>query len=220
MVVCLSIIIRIVLTSPTPWKDLQDTQGPDTSLWGPLATLNHLLAGLSGMSRSCSRVCPVLLFLSPLPTGTPSCPRAGLLTTTCLAVDLGHASFSASWGWCLSSTSQHMPSTPRMCCLLEGVNTLTVPYRCKAFHCLYEAFPGMMTFIPHFNSIEAHSMWAFFFFYTRILSLKALVLTKLYLRITWGAFNKCTNAWRIPWTEEHGGLWSIGSERVRHNWSD
>ena len=27
-------------------------------------------------------------------------------------------------------------------------------------------------------------------------------------------------AWRIPWTEEPGGLPSIGSQRVRHNWSD
>ena len=27
-------------------------------------------------------------------------------------------------------------------------------------------------------------------------------------------------AWRIPWTEETGGLWSIGLQRVRHNWSD
>ena len=24
-------------------------------------------------------------------------------------------------------------------------------------------------------------------------------------------------AWRIPWTEEPGGLWSIGSPRVRHD---
>ena len=27
-------------------------------------------------------------------------------------------------------------------------------------------------------------------------------------------------AWRIPWTEEPGGLLSIGSHRVRRNWSD
>ena len=27
-------------------------------------------------------------------------------------------------------------------------------------------------------------------------------------------------AWRIPWTEEPDGLWSIGSQRVGHNWSD
>jgi len=24
-------------------------------------------------------------------------------------------------------------------------------------------------------------------------------------------------AWRIPWTEEHGRLQSMGSQRVRHN---
>ena len=27
-------------------------------------------------------------------------------------------------------------------------------------------------------------------------------------------------AWEIPWTEEPGGLQSMGSKRVRHNWSD
>ena len=27
-------------------------------------------------------------------------------------------------------------------------------------------------------------------------------------------------AWRIPWTEEPGGLQSMGSHRVRHNQSD
>ena len=27
-------------------------------------------------------------------------------------------------------------------------------------------------------------------------------------------------AWRIPWTEEPGGLQSIGSQRVRHKGSD
>ena len=27
-------------------------------------------------------------------------------------------------------------------------------------------------------------------------------------------------AWRIPWTEEPGELQSIGSQRVRHDWSD
>ena len=26
--------------------------------------------------------------------------------------------------------------------------------------------------------------------------------------------------WRIPWTEEPGGLQSIGSQRVRHDWSN
>ena len=27
-------------------------------------------------------------------------------------------------------------------------------------------------------------------------------------------------AWRIPWTEEPGGLQSTGSQRVGHDWSD
>ena len=27
-------------------------------------------------------------------------------------------------------------------------------------------------------------------------------------------------AWRIPWTEEPGGLWSVGSQNVGHNWSN
>ena len=27
-------------------------------------------------------------------------------------------------------------------------------------------------------------------------------------------------AWRIPWTEEPGGLHSMGSQRVRHDWCD
>ena len=27
-------------------------------------------------------------------------------------------------------------------------------------------------------------------------------------------------AWRIPWTEKPGRLQSMGSQRVRHNWSD
>jgi len=26
-------------------------------------------------------------------------------------------------------------------------------------------------------------------------------------------------AWEIPWTEEHGGLQSMGLQRVRHNWA-
>ena len=27
-------------------------------------------------------------------------------------------------------------------------------------------------------------------------------------------------AWRIPWTEDPGGLQSIGLQRVGHNWSE
>ena len=32
------------------------------------------------------------------------------------------------------------------------------------------------------------------------------------------ATHSCILAWRIPWTEEPGGLQSMGSQRVRHDW--
>ena len=31
--------------------------------------------------------------------------------------------------------------------------------------------------------------------------------------------HSCILAWRIPWTEKPGGLWSTGSQRVRHDWA-
>ena len=33
------------------------------------------------------------------------------------------------------------------------------------------------------------------------------------------ATHSSTLAWRIPWTEEPGGLWSMGWQRVRHDWA-
>ena len=33
------------------------------------------------------------------------------------------------------------------------------------------------------------------------------------------ATNSSILAWRIPWTEEPGRLWSTESQRVRHNWA-
>ena len=34
-----------------------------------------------------------------------------------------------------------------------------------------------------------------------------------------GMATHCTLAWRIPWTEEPGGLQSMGSQRGRHDWA-
>ena len=34
------------------------------------------------------------------------------------------------------------------------------------------------------------------------------------------ALHFSTLAWKIPWTQEPGGLQSVGSHRVRHDWSD
>ena len=33
------------------------------------------------------------------------------------------------------------------------------------------------------------------------------------------AIHSSVLAWRILWTEEHGGLQSMGSQRVGHNWA-
>ena len=33
------------------------------------------------------------------------------------------------------------------------------------------------------------------------------------------ATHPCILAWRIPWTEEPGGLPSMGSQRVAHDWA-
>ena len=33
------------------------------------------------------------------------------------------------------------------------------------------------------------------------------------------AAHSSTLAWRIPWTEEPGELWSIGLQRAGHNWA-
>ena len=33
------------------------------------------------------------------------------------------------------------------------------------------------------------------------------------------ASHSSTLAWRVPWTEEHGRLQSMGSQRVRHDWA-
>ena len=32
------------------------------------------------------------------------------------------------------------------------------------------------------------------------------------------ATHSSVHAWKIPWTEEPGGLQSMGSQRVRHDW--
>ena len=42
-----------------------------------------------------------------------------------------------------------------------------------------------------------------------------------YLWVPWAfmAPHSSTLAWKIPWTEEPGGLQSIGSRRVRHDWA-
>ena len=43
---------------------------------------------------------------------------------------------------------------------------------------------------------------------------------KIPWRRAWQPTHSSILAWRIPWTEELGGLQSIASPKVRHDWSD
>ena len=47
-----------------------------------------------------------------------------------------------------------------------------------------------------------------------------VIVTSIYGTLTGEgkATHSSTRAWRIPWTEEPGGLQSTGSQRVGHNW--
>ena len=42
---------------------------------------------------------------------------------------------------------------------------------------------------------------------------------RFYLLFCVTSFHSSTLAWKIPWTEEPGGLQSMGSRRVRHDWA-
>ena len=62
-----------------------------------------------------------------------------------------------------------------------------------------------------------------FLFCSRISSRIPHYMEKLYLpRLSEKAMapHSSTLAWKIPWREEPGGLQSMGSLRVRHDWSD
>ena len=49
----------------------------------------------------------------------------------------------------------------------------------------------------------------------------ALQIDNIYIRFSEKAMapHSSTLAWKIPWTEEPGGLQSVGSLRVRHDWA-
>ena len=45
-------------------------------------------------------------------------------------------------------------------------------------------------------------------------------IRKIPWRREWMAIHSSILAWRIPWTKELGRLWSVGLQRVGHNWSN
>ena len=47
----------------------------------------------------------------------------------------------------------------------------------------------------------------------------SLSLISILIKMKGIAIHSSILAWRIPWTEKSGGLQSMGSQRVRHNWA-
>ena len=65
-----------------------------------------------------------------------------------------------------------------------------------------------------------HPLYPRFFFFFSFFSLSLSVSSSLSIEDSLEegmATNSYVLAWRIPWTEEPGGLHSIESQRVRHN---
>ena len=60
-----------------------------------------------------------------------------------------------------------------------------------------------------------NGVWANQFKY--LLQAKYRIAFAIWLPAEWNGYHSNNLAWRIPWTEEPGGLQSMGSQRVRHN---
>ena len=56
--------------------------------------------------------------------------------------------------------------------------------------------------------------------FSKSLVILIINLTNYYILEKAMATHSSTLAWKIPWMEEPGGLPSMGSHRVRHDWSD
>ena len=52
-----------------------------------------------------------------------------------------------------------------------------------------------------------------------MLNQRSLILKHIYIYMKEMATHSSIPAWKIPWTEEPGGLQSMESQRVRHDWA-
>ena len=68
----------------------------------------------------------------------------------------------------------------------------------------------VLSWVP-LNDVMLFSLWLFLI-YINSTMLKMLLEKAM-------ATHSSTLAWKIPWTEEPGGLQSMGSQRVRHDWA-
>ena len=130
-------------------------------------------------------------------------------------------SYCCPWRWKEPHTKKHRqyPESGRgkeMDCLsesqMEHITYIFNLVRCVLYFCLQNCK------IINFYYFKALCLWeriglAKKFIWIFLLRFKP---TQYYSMAT----HSSTLAWKIPWTEEPGALQSIGSRRVKHDWSD
>ena len=76
-------------------------------------------------------------------------------------------------------------------------------------YCIIISSSKLLESHSFFVESEFLGMWP----YSTFLMVTSMILEKAM------APHSSTLAWKIPWTEEPGGLWSMGSLRVGHDWA-
>ena len=93
-----------------------------------------------------------------------------------------------------------------------------------ASHCFQRWCFKTCTFFKRTQWIKYVSLWVFLlssaFSSTMIFQKEAIYWELRGHQGEGNGTHSSTLAWKIPWTEEPGGLPSMGSHRVRHDWSD
>ena len=77
----------------------------------------------------------------------------------------------------------------------------------KFYFLKYSQFTILYSFLVYSDQLYIFFIFTFILGYYRLLKEKAM------------APHSSTLAWKIPWTEEPGGLLSMGSHRVGHDWA-
>ena len=123
--------------------------------------------------------------------------------------------------WPIHQTPSNLPSFP---CLLPTLRSILMSYWLESFvlkHGASRIFPGLhMEFIFNINVFQASQVAQWY----RI----CLLMQETWVRSLDQedpqekemATHSSILAWEMPWTEEPGGLQSVGLQRVGHDWSN
>ena len=170
---------------------------------------------------------PTLLscFLIPVITSPHLFPQVAAIKSWLTGSTLGvWRCFERTWHLCFALSLIDLISLSRRYCL-RGLSTKDAPRQITFCHVLVEGSPGGVAgWFPDSNLSSSTFLF------------KPLVAQqkRICLQCRRPGFNPwfrddplekemaahCSIlAWRIPWAEEPGVLWSLGSERVRHDWA-